>query len=368
MDGKNNNRTMKNGCIRVALAGVGNCSGSLVEGIQFYRNHKEATTSLLFPILGGYQIFDIEFVVAFDISAEKVDEPIYKAIYKRPNNFARNGKLQTFTNASGFVFRGPTLDGNPSHLAKLVSESSKEPDDVVSLLKRYQVDVLLNLLPTGSHEATMFYANAAASANCGFINCIPSIIAQDNNFQMLFKNKELPLFGDDIKSQVGTTILHRALLYMLQFRGAKVTQTAQINVGGNTDFLNFIHRAESKLISKRKSLKKYIDGENVHIGHHFDKTRGSYKTAFIDIEADVFAGSSLKISLRLESDDKPNAAGSISDLIRITKWALDNKIGGLLLEPCAFYMKSPPNEMDDIDCFKFIQKKWGLKNASLQNQ
>jgi len=157
---------------------------------------------------------------------------------------------------------------------------------------------------------------------------------------------------------MGTTILHRILLKLFNLRGAKLLKTVQINIGGNTDFRNFTQRAETKLASKRKSLAQFVRDADFHVGHHFDETRGPYKTAYIDIEATVFAGSPVKISLRLDSDDKPNAAGSITDLVRIAKWALDNKIGGALPEPCAFYMKSPPTEMDDMQCFEIIQKRW----------
>ncbi len=346
----------KKDSIRVGVVGLGNCASSFIEGLSFYRQYMDCNDGLLFPRLAGFTVRDIDVVLAFDVSSAKVNRPIPEAMYQPPNNFRRIEGITV--SMQGPVLRGPTMDGNPSHLASLVPESDLPPVDVAQSLINHYIHVVVNLLPTGSIEATEFYANASAKAGCAFINCIPTLLAQKQEFQNLFVAKQLPLLGDDIKSQIGTTILHRILLKLLGLRGAKLLKTTQINVGGNTDFLNFTQRAETKLVSKRKSLAQFVQGADFHVGHHFDKTRGPYKNAYIDIEATVFAGSSVKISLRLDSDDKPNAAGSISDLVRIGKWALDNKIGGSLREPCAFYMKSPPTEMDDIQCFEAIQERW----------
>jgi myo-inositol-1-phosphate synthase len=218
--------------------------------------------------------------------------------------------------------------------------------------------VLVNLLPTGSIEATEYYAQAALEAGCAFVNCIPTVLAQRFEVQQRFQERGLPLLGDDIKSQIGTTILHRALLHLLEARGTTLTTSSQINIGGNTDFANFVHRAETKLISKRKSLARYVEGAASHVGHHYDPTRGPLKNAFIDIEAYVFGGSPLKIAVRLESDDKPNSAGSIVDLIRLAQGARDRKLGGIIPEACAFYMKSPPIEMDDLQALERIRQQW----------
>lgn len=349
--------------IRVALAGVGNCAGSLIEGVYFYKANPGITQGLLFPTIGGYSVSDIEFVIGFDVSALKVGKPIAEAIYANPNNFVRNGVSEIHSPAT--VYRGPTLDGIPNHLAKYIPESPDAVSDVATLLAQSRADVLLCLLPTGSHEAAKFYAKVAAETNCGFVNCIPSIIAQDTAFEELFKTKGLPLLGDDIKSQLGTTILHRSLLHMLEMRGADLLRTTQINIGGNTDFANFVHRAESKLISKRKSLQRYAE-ENIHVGHHYDPTQGPLKTALIEIEAQVFGNSTVKISVQLRSDDKPNSAGSICDLVRIAKTALDRNIGGVI-DASAFYMKSPPNPMDDLDALKMVIEVWGDTNTSEEN-
>jgi myo-inositol-1-phosphate synthase len=348
--------TTDNG-IRVAIAGLGNCASSLIEGIQYYRQNPAAHDGLLFPTLACYSVSDINVVTAFDISDVKVGKSVKDAIYQEPNDFVRIPGVQVDGEAQ--VFRGPTLDGNPEHLARFVHESPDEPVDVISILRDNEVDVLVNMLPTGSFEATEFYAESALEAGCAFINCIPTVLAQRADMQEMFRREQIPLLGDDIKSQIGTTILHRALLHLLESRGARLKKTSQVNIGGNTDFANFVHRAESKLVSKRKSLARYL-GENTdfHVGHHYDPTKGPLKNAFIEIEAGVFGGSPVKISIKLESDDKPNSAGSVADLIRIAKGALNKKIGGLLPDACAFYFKSAPTPMDDLQALEMIRHNW----------
>ncbi len=343
-------------CINVAIAGLGNCAASFIEGICFYRQNPDINTGLLFPTLSGYDVRNIDVVTAFDISRAKVGSPVREAIYQLPNNFVRIKGLQVDNDAR--VFRGPTLDGNPEHLARFVDESPQEAEDVVSILRDHNVDVLVNLLPTGSIEATQFYAMSALEARCAFINCIPTMVAQRIDMQEKYVQQQLPLLGDDIKSQIGTTILHRTLLHMLEIRGAHLNKTSQINIGGNTDFANFVYRAETKLVSKRKSLARYVKGVESHVGHHYDPTKGPLKNAFIEIEASVFGGSPIKISVRLESDDKPNSAGSVADLVRLAKGALDRQMGGPIAEVCSFYMKSPPNEMDDLQALELILQKW----------
>jgi myo-inositol-1-phosphate synthase len=343
--------------INVAIAGLGNCAASFIEGLCFYRQHPDIDTGLLFPVLCGYTVRNIDVVAAFDISLKKVGLPICEAMYQPPNNFVRTKGLHVDSQVR--VFRGPTLDGNPEHLARFVEESPLEAEDVVSIMRDHDVDVLVNLLPTGSIQATQFYVQAALEARCAFINCIPTIVAQQRDMQELFAQHHLPLFGDDIKSQIGTTFLHRILLHMLEARGAQLNKTSQVNIGGNTDFANFVYRAETKLISKRKSLARYVNGAQSHVGHHYDPTKGPLKNAFIEIEASVFGGSPVKISVRLESDDKPNSAGSIVDLVRLAKGALDQHRGGAIPEVCAFYMKSPPDEMDDFQALELIRQKWG---------
>jgi myo-inositol-1-phosphate synthase len=346
-----------NGNIRVAIAGLGNCAGSLIEGLRYYCQYPETDEGLLFPILGGYSVRNIDVVAAFDISDAKVGRPLCQAIYQAPNNFVRNPNAQV--NNPAPVYRGPTLDGNPDHLARFVTESPESPDDVSSLLRDHRTDILINLLPTGSVQATEFYAQMALEAGCAFINCIPTVLAQRRDVQDQFRQKQLPLLGDDIKSQIGTTILHRALLHMLEARGAALDKTSQVNIGGNTDFANFVYRAETKLVSKRKSLARFVgEGTEYHVGHHYDPTKGPYKHALIDIEARVFGASPVKISVKLESDDKPNSAGSVVDLIRIAKSALDQRMSGIVPEACAYYFKSPPTEVDDWQALEEIRQRW----------
>jgi myo-inositol-1-phosphate synthase len=344
-------------CIRIAIAGLGNCASSLIEGIHYYRQNPGLEAGLLFPTLCDYSVRDIEVVAAFDISSLKVGKLVSEAIYQSPNNFVRIPGV--IVDGEARVFRGPTLDGNPEHLARFVTESTQQPADVVSVLEENHAEVLVNMLPTGSLQATEFYSQAALEAGCAFINCIPTILAQRTDVQELYRQNHLPLLGDDIKSQIGTTILHRTLLHLLESRGATLNKTSQVNIGGNTDFANFVYRAESKLISKRKSLARYLNEQtDFHVGHHYDPTKGPLKNAFIEIEAAVFGGSAVKISIKLESDDKPNSAGSVVDLIRIARGALDQQIGGYLPDACAFYFKSPPTPMDDLEALELIRKNW----------
>lgn len=342
--------------INVAIAGIGNCSSGLVEGLSYYRQHPDINEGLLFPTLCGYSVRDIEVVAAFDISVLKVGLPVREAIYQSPNNFIRIENVRV--DFSTPVLRGPTMDGNPEHLAKFVEESPSQPVDVVSALQDSKAHIVVNLLPTGSIHATEYYADAALKAGCAFINCIPTPLAQREDFRQHYSKLRLPLFGDDIKSQMGTTILHRTLLDLINLRGAALRKTSQINIGGNTDFANFVHRGETKLISKQKSLRKYLGNAEFHVGHHYDPTKGPLKNALIQLESSVFGGSSVKIEVRLESDDKPNCAGSVADLIRLAKGAIDKRTGGPIAEVCAFYMKSPPTEMADLQAVELIRQKW----------
>lgn len=352
--------------VRVAIAGVGNCAGSLIEGLAFYRENPENDQGLLFPLLAGYSVRDIEVVAAFDINARKVGLPLSQAIYQPPNNFTRI--LGVRVDNPVIVQRGPVLDGNPPHLAVFVPESGAPEADVPAALSAARADVLVNLLPTGSIQATEFYARAALEAGCAFVNCIPTVLAQRPEIQDQYRQKRLPILGDDIKSQLGTTILHRSLLQMLKLRGARLVKTSQVNIGGNTDFANFVYRAETKLVSKRKSLAAYVDGASSHVGHHYDATKGPLKNAYIEIEAAVFGGSPVKISVKLESDDKPNSAGSVADLLRLAKAALDRGESGIIPEACAFYFKSPPVEMEELAALEQIERNWNGKSIPSEAQ
>lgn len=347
------------GTINVAVVGLGNCAGALLEGLEYYSGLDKERSGLLFPVLGGYDLSDIEIVCAFDISQKKIDKTISQAVYQYPNNF--NRILSYEIKNDGPVYRGPTLDGNPTHLQMFFEEAVEVlAVDVVDKLKYHQVDVVVNLLPTGSNEATAFYGMCALQAHCAFVNCIPSVFVQDEKIQHLFEDKGIPIVGDDIKSQVGSTIIHRAVLNMLADRGATIRKSSQINIGGNTDFANFVHRAQTKLVSKYKSLRQYLpDGVPNHIGHHYDVTKDGYKKTLFDIESTVFGGSKVKIFVQLESDDKPNSAGSIIDLIRIVKYEKDHNRGGCVFDACSYYNKSAPRQLKDFEAYERVKKQWG---------
>jgi myo-inositol-1-phosphate synthase len=350
---------MNSKTIRVAIVGLGNCAGNLVEGIQFYRQNSGTHEGLLFPALAGYAVSDIEVVAAFDISADKVGLTIGDAIYQTPNTFVQIEGVHVENSA--LVYRGPTLDGNPEHLARFVEDAAEAPVDVVAVLKQQAVEIVINLLPTGSTEAAEFYANAALDAGCAFINCIPTVIAQRADMQAAFKRKGLPLLGDDIKGQMGTTILHQSLLHLLQSRGVTVSKTSQLNLGGNTDFANIVHRAEGKAASKQKPLSQYLpESAESHVGFHYDPTLGPLKNAFIEIEGIVWAGSPVKISVKLECDDKPNNSGAVADLVRIAKGALDRQMAGFIPEACALYFKMPPEPMEEADALTAMRTNWLL--------
>lgn len=343
--------------IRVAIVGVGNCAGSLVEGIHYYRAYPDAP-GLLFPRLGGFAVGDLRVVCAFDVSEDKVGKTVGEAIYAAPNNFVRLDIDDL--NEPAMVYRGPTLDGNPKHLQVFVKESPEAPADVVSILRRERVDVVVNLLPTGSVEATEFYGFAALKAGAAFVNCIPTIFAQRADVHERFEAKGIPVLGDDIKSQVGSTIIHRTMLNMLRHRGAVITRSSQVNVGGNTDFANFVHRAETKLVSKRKSLAGFVDEDTQsHVGHHYDPTQGPLKRTSFVIDAEVFGGSKVNIVIQLQSDDKPNSSGSVIDLVRIAKYEKDQGRGGVIADGCAYYVKSQPVSMSDEEAYEAVKQRWG---------
>jgi myo-inositol-1-phosphate synthase len=324
--------------------------------LNYYRRN-QTTEGLLFPVLGRYSLSDIRIECGFDISKDKVGKTLSRAIYSLPNNFFRISGVEVDEN--GPVYRGPTMDGNPEHLKKFVEEDPNEPVNVSDRLREHRIDILVNLLPTGSIEATKFYAEAALEAGCAFINCIPTEYAQNPENIARFEHKGLPLIGDDIKSQVGSTIIHRSVLNMLLDRGAKISKSSQLNIGGNTDFANFVYRAQTKLVSKYKSLSLFLDESTPnHIGHHYDPTKGPFKKTLFDIEASVFGGSKVKISIQLESDDKPNSAGSIIDLIRSAQYEKKKGTGGCIYEACAYYTKSAPKQLKDKEAFELVRKKW----------
>ena len=342
--------------INIALFGVGNCVGALAEGLTFYKNNN-TKDGLLFETLGGYKVSDINIVCAFDITEAKVGKNLNEAIRVAPNNYNSLGISSIIDNCP--VYRGTTLDGSPEHLSKYYIESKEPSVNIVDKLQFHNVDVAINLLPTGSIEATKYYGDICCEAGVAYINCTPSVYASNAQNWSKYESKNIPLIGDDIKSQVGSTIIHRALLNCIINRGGQIAKSSQTNIGGNMDFANFVFRADTKLKSKYGSLSQYVGDAMNHIGHHYDKTKEGYKKAIFEIEAAVFGNSKIKIETYLHSDDKPNAAGSIVDLIRIAKYEKDNKRGGLIEDACYYYIKSTEKKIDDYQAFLIIQNKWG---------
>lgn len=335
--------------IRVAIVGVGNCASSLVQGIHYYgKLFPKKTVGLMHHTVGPYTVGDIDFSCAFDINKTKVGEDLSKAIFSKPNCAIKVCQVPSLKVP---VQRGKTLDGLGVVLKEVVKESAKTPVNVAKILRETKTDIVVNYLPTGSKKATEYYADEAIKAGCGFINCIPTDIATDRSFSEKFKKAGLPLIGDDIKSQVGATLMNRVLLKIIEDRGLKIIKSSQINYGGNTDFLNFVERSNSKKKSKIASLMSILSNPNqnlmLHIGMDFDPTRGDQKWAQIYVEAEGFTGVTTKINLKLEVEDSPNSAGVVVEAIRCMKLALDKKIGGVLLEPSAYLMKHAKKQMVD---------------------
>ena len=341
------------GKIRVAIVGVGNCASSLVQGVEFYRKtgNEEGVPGLMHANLGGYRIDDIEFSCAFDVNKTKVGRSLSEAIGAEPNNTyrfvdqVRDGVL---------VYRGPTMDGIGKYLHGIVEESSAPVADVAGILRKTETDLVVCYLPVGSQAATEFYAEQAINAGCGFVNCIPVFIASNDAWRGRFEAAGLPIIGDDIKSQVGATIIHRVLANLFKERGVRLDRTYQLNVGGNTDFLNMLERdrLESKKISKTQAVTSQIDHdmapESVHIGpsDHVPWLTDR-KIAYIRLEGTGFGNVPLSCELKLEVWDSPNSAGIVVDAIRCGKLAIDRGVGGALLGPSSYFMKSPPRQYDD---------------------
>jgi myo-inositol-1-phosphate synthase len=350
------------GKIKVALAGIGNCSSSLVQGVQYYKDADPTgeVPGLMHVNLGGYHVGDVEFVAAFDVDAAKVGEDLSKAIFSSKNNtikFANVGEIGVE------VKRGPTLDGLGKYYRQVVEESPLEPVDVAEELRRSGAEVLVSYLPVGSENAQKFYAEAALEAGVAFVNAIPVFIASDPEWAQKFKDKNIPIVGDDIKSQVGATIVHRMLARLFEDRGLVLDRTYQLNVGGNMDFMNMLERErlESKKISKTQSVTSQIDhgieSNNVHIGpsDHVAWLEDR-KWAYIRLEGRNFGDVPLNVELKLEVWDSPNSAGVIIDALRCAKIALDRGIGGPLLGPSAYFMKSPPVQYRDNEAREMVEK------------
>ncbi|HXM72730.1 MAG TPA: inositol-3-phosphate synthase [Candidatus Dormibacteraeota bacterium] len=352
----------RNGKVRVAIVGVGNCASSLVQGVHYYRNasEKESVPGLMHVNLGGYHISDIEFVAAFDIDKTKVGKDLSQAIFSGPNNTVKFSDVP----AMGVkVQRGMTHDGIGKYLADIVHKAPGETADVVGILKKTKADVVVSYLPVGSEEATKWYVEQALAAGVGFVNCIPVFIAREPYWQKRFEDKNLPIIGDDIKSQVGATIIHRVLTRLFRDRGVKLERTYQLNFGGNTDFLNMLERERlmSKKISKTRSVTSQLDydvgAENVHIGpSDYVPWLHDRKWAYIRLEGRSFGDVPLNVELKLEVHDSPNSAGIVIDAVRCAKLALDRGMGGALEGPSSYFMKSPPVQYSDNEARRLVEE------------
>ena len=339
--------------VRVAIAGVGNCANALIQGVYYYQNadEQEQVPGLMHVNLGGYHVRDIEFVAAFDVDADKVGKDLSQAIWSGKNNTIRFADVP---HLGVEVMRGPTLDGVGEYLCQMVEESDAPPVDVSKVLRETGADVLVNYLPVGSEEAARYYAEQALAAGVAFVNAIPVFIASDPSWQRRFADAGLPIIGDDIKSQVGATIVHRVLAQLFSDRGVRIERTSQLNVGGNTDFYNMLERRRlhSKKISKTNAVTSILPytlpADNVYIGpSDYVPWLQDRKWAHIRIEGRAFGDVPLNLELKLEVWDSPNSAGVIIDAVRVAKLALDRGIGGPLWGPSAYFMKSPPVQMPD---------------------
>src|SRR4030081_2030462 len=346
---------MKNGNakVRVAVVGVGNCASSLIQGVQHYRDAspKDFVPGLMHVDLGGYHVRDVEFVAAFDVDRQKVGKDLSEAIWAGPNNTVKFAEVPPL---GVRVERGMTHDGIGKYLADVIKKAPGETADVAGILRESGADVVVNYLPVGSEEATKWYVEQALSAGCAFVNCIPVFIAREHYWQGRFEQRGLPIIGDDVKSQVGATIVHRTLARLFRERGVRLDRTYQLNFGGNTDFLNMLERDRlmSKKISKTRSVTSQLDYEigddNVHIGpSDYVPWLQDRKWAQIRLEGRGFGDVPLNLDLKLEGHDCPNSAGVVIDAIRCCKLALDRGLGGTIVAPSAYFMKSPPRQIHE---------------------
>ncbi len=341
------------GPINVALVGLGNCASSLVQGIHFYRDAKENTLvpGLMHANLGGYHIRDVNIVAAFDIDVNKVGKDVSEAIFAPPNN---TFQFTEVPKTGVRVMRGMTHDGVGKYLEGIVQKAPGRTADVVRILQETETHVVVNFLPVGSEAATKWYVEQVLAAGCGMVNCIPVFIAREPFWQERFNERGLPIVGDDVKSQVGSTIVHRMLTRLFRERGVRLDRTYQLNFGGNTDFLNMLERERliSKKISKTNAVASQLDyempGGDIHVGpsDHVPWLQDR-KWAYIRMEGTTFGNVPLNVEVKLEVWDSPNSAGVVIDAIRCCKLALDRGISGALAGPSAYFMKSPPKQYTD---------------------
>ena len=343
------------GKINVAIIGVGNCASSLVQGVHYYRNAKdtEEIPGLMHVNLGGYHISDIEFVAAFDVDKNKVGKDLAQAIYAKPNNTYKFCDVPT---TGVKVARGMTHDGLGKYLSEIIEKAPPPTVDIVKVLKDTKTDVVLNYLPVGSEMATKWYVEQILQAGCGMINCIPVFIASRKDWSTRFADHGLPIIGDDIKSQVGATIVHRVLTKLFVDRGVKLEKTYQLNFGGNTDFLNMLERErlESKKISKTGAVTSQLpykmDPEDIHVGpSDYVPFLHDRKFCHIRMEGRTFGDVPLLAEVKLEVWDSPNSAGVVIDAIRCCKLAMDHGLKGALTAPSSYFMKTPPVQYSDSE-------------------
>ena len=366
-NGHNGKRAAQQDKVRVALIGVGNCANSFVQGTQYYRDADptETVPGLMHVDLGGYHVRDIEFTVAFDIDVEKVGKDLGTAIWSGQNDTIKFAEVPQTLGVP--VLRGMTHDGLGKYLSQRITKAPGETADIVGALRDTNTDVVVSYLPVGSEMATKWYVDQVLEAGCAFVNCIPVFIAREDYWNKRFKKAGLPIIGDDIKSQVGATIVHRALARLMAERGVRLERTSQLNVGGNMDFFNMLERErlESKKISKTNAVTSIMDHEplatDVHVGpSDYVPWLTDRKWAHIRLEGSAFGDVPLNIELKLEVWDSPNSAGVVIDAVRCCKLALNHGVAGQLDGPSSYLMKSPhrqrPDEAARADTEKFIAR------------
>ena len=347
--------------VRVAIIGVGNCASSLVQGVQFYKDTPDDAhvPGIMHTRLGGYHIRDIEFTLGIDVNITKVSKDLSEAIFAEPNN---TYKFADVPSLNVPVVRGMTHDGLGKYLSGMVKKAPGWTADIVKLLKDTKTDVVVNFLPVGSEMATKWYVEQCLEAGCAFVNGIPVFIASSDYWAKRFRDAKLPVLGDDVKSQVGATILHRSLATMFVDRGVKIDRTYQLNFGGNTDFLNMLERErlESKKISKTNAVTSMIpyelDQNDVHVGpSDYVPWLTDRKWAYIRMEGTTFGNVPLNIEVKLEVWDSPNSAGVMIDAIRSAKIALDRKLSGPIIGPSSYFFKTPPKQFRDDICREKVE-------------
>jgi myo-inositol-1-phosphate synthase len=367
-----NGRARSQDKVRVAIIGVGNCANSLLQGVEYYKDADPDAfvPGLMHVDLGGYHVRDVEFTAAFDVTKDKVGKDLADAIWAHPNDTYRFADVPK---TGVTVSRGMTHDGLGKYLSEVVEKAPGDTDDVVEILRETNTDVVVNYLPVGSEEATKWYTEQILKAGCAMVNCIPVFIAKGGYFGKQFEQHGLPIIGDDIKSQVGATITHRILTTLFRERGVHLDRTMQLNVGGNTDFLNMLERErlESKKISKTQAVTSMLDydlGEkNVHVGpSDYVPWLTDRKWAFIRMEGTSFGDVPLNLEMKLEVWDSPNSAGIVIDAVRLAKLALNNGVSGALEAPSAYLMKSPPTQIVDDEARDLVEsfiKRYARKTA-----